>query len=105
VCYFVLGDTMAKVVYSEYLIAAVKYLVMKGITKPSEIAKRLDISKYTARDIKYKLKKRGELPEPNSLWKNRGRKPKPNGSKSIKKDKEVDKPKDIIDELLEVLGV
>jgi len=103
VCYFVLGDAMAKAVYSEYLVAAVKYLVMKGITKPSEIAKRLDISKYTARDIKYKLKKRGELPEPNSLWKNRGRKPK--GSKGIKKDKEVDRPKDIIDELLEILGV
>jgi len=103
VCYFVLGDAMAKVVYSEYLVAAVKYLVMKGITKPSEIAQRLDISPYTARDIKYKLKKRGELPEPNSLWKNRGR--KPNGKKQMKKDKEVDKPKDIIDELLEVLGV
>jgi len=100
VCYFVFGDVMAKVVYSEYLVAAVKYLVMKGITKPSEIAQRLDISPYTARDIKYKLKKRGELPEPNSLWKNRGR--KPNGSKSIKKDKEVDKPKDIIELILGV---
>ena len=86
-------------VYSEYLVAAVKYLVMKGITKPSEIAQRLDISPYTARDIKYKLKKRGELPEPNSLWKNRGRKPR---SKSIKKDKEVDKPKDIIELILGV---
>jgi len=101
VCYFVFGDAMAKVVYSEYLINAVKYLIMKGITKPSEIAKRLDISPYTARDIKYKLKKRGELPEPNSLWKNRGR--KPNGSKKqMKKDKEVDKPKDIIELILGV---
>ena len=50
--------------YSEDTIAAVKYLVGKGITRSSEIARRLDISPFTANNIKRILRERG-LIEPS----------------------------------------
>lgn len=46
-------------IYHEDLIMAVKYLYDKGITKSSEIAKRLDLSPYTVRNIKKILRERG----------------------------------------------
>ena len=94
--------------YSEHLINAVKYLIMKGITKPSEIAKRLDISPYTARNVKRLLKQRGDLPEPNSLWKNRGRKPKALSKDETKpktQPREKKRQRDVADALLEALGI
>ena len=45
--------------YSEDTIVAVKYLVEKGITRSSEIARRLDISPFTANNIKRILRERG----------------------------------------------
>lgn len=93
--------------YSDLLVCAVKYLIAKGITKSTEIAKRLDVSPYTVNSIKTMLRKRGEYPEPNSL--KRGRKPKLKEKpktepedKNKEKDKGTKKKKqgDIIDMIL-----
>ena len=46
--------------YSEELVAAVKYLMGKGITRSTEIARRLGISPFTVRNIKYRLQKQKE---------------------------------------------
>ena len=47
--------------YPEDVMVAVKYLVEKGVTKSTEIAKRLGVSPYTARNIKKLLRRRGLL--------------------------------------------
>ena len=47
--------------YSEELIAAVRYLMSRGIVKTTEIARRLDVSPYTVRNIKQMLKERDRL--------------------------------------------
>lgn len=80
---------MAKTVmrYSEDVIAAVKYLILKkGVTRSTEIAQRLGISPYTARNIKKILRDRGVLDKPK-------RKVRRTKSKSVK-------GKDIIEEIL-----
>lgn len=46
--------------YDTRLVNAVEYLLEKGITKSSEIAKRLNISPYTARNIKKLLREKKE---------------------------------------------
>ena len=50
-------------IYSEELITAVKWLLHKGITRSGDIARRLEVSPYTVRNIKTILRKRGEYPE------------------------------------------
>jgi len=73
--------------YSEDVIAAVKYLILKkGVTRSTEIAQRLGISPYTARNIKKILRDRGVLDKPK-------RKVRRTKSKSVK-------GKDIIEEIL-----
>lgn len=65
---------MAKTVmrYSEDVIAAVKYLILKkGVTRSTEIAQRLGISPYTARNIKKILRDRGVLDKPKRKVKGR----------------------------------
>lgn len=50
--------------YSEELIAAVKLLLRKGITRSTEIARRLEVSPFTVRNVKKILRERGEYPPP-----------------------------------------
>jgi len=44
--------------YREELIAAVEYLMKRGIKRSGEIAKRLGVSPFTVRNIKLILKRR-----------------------------------------------
>ncbi|RLE47844.1 MAG: hypothetical protein DRJ18_02750 [Candidatus Methanomethylicota archaeon] len=44
--------------YPEDAIIAVKYLIKKGITRTNEIAKRLNLSPFTVRNIKQILMRR-----------------------------------------------
>ena len=50
--------------YPEELITAVWWLLHKGITRSSDIARRLEVSPYTVSNIKTLLRKRGKFPEP-----------------------------------------
>jgi len=71
--------------YSETLVQAVKWLIMCGITRSGEIAKRLEVSPFTVRNIKVLLRKRGELPEPGS----RGRRRRKPASKKVERERNV----------------
>jgi len=73
--------------YPEDLIMAVKYLVEKGFNS-RQIAERLDISPYTARNIKVILRRRGLIKDETS-------KPKEVVVKAKSK-----KSKDVIEEIL-----
>ncbi|RLF08531.1 MAG: hypothetical protein DRJ60_00270 [Thermoprotei archaeon] len=67
--------------YREELIAAVEYLMKyRGITRNSEIARRLNVSPFTVRNIKQILKRRKARKE--------------------REKAEPKKPKDIIEEIL-----
>jgi len=66
--------------YSEELIVAVDYLMKRGITRCGEIAKRLNVSPFTVRNIKRILRKR-------------------KARMKLKTEKK-EKPKDFLDEIL-----
>lgn len=67
--------------YHDDLIKAVEYLMRKGVTRSGEIARRLGISPFTVRNIKYLLRKRKAK------------------RKQEKKEKK-EKSKDVIEEIL-----
>ena len=71
--------------YDERLIRAVEYLIERGITKSTEIAKRLGISPWTVRNIKYILRK---MKEEKKEEKKEGEK------------EEEEKSKDVLEEIL-----
>jgi len=75
-------DKVRGPVYNENLIAAVEYLMKRGITRSGEIAKRLGISPFTVRNIKAIL----------------GRRKKENG-KERKEEKAMKKKKSLIETL------
>ncbi len=52
--------------YPEKLLIAVEYLLEKGVTKPSEIARRLNISPTTATTVKYLVLRRKRQQEAES---------------------------------------
>lgn len=52
--------------YPEELVIAVKWLLYKGVTRSTDIARRLEVSPYTVSNVKRILRKRGEYPEPGS---------------------------------------
>ena len=73
--------------YRPQLVAAVEYLLSKGITRSGEIAKRLGVSPFTVRNIKIILKRRQQEKEEKG-----------------KEKAKVKKPKDVTDEILEILS-
>ncbi|RLG23145.1 hypothetical protein DRN85_09880 [Methanosarcinales archaeon] len=68
--------------YPEELITAVKWLIYKGVTRSSDIARRLEVSPYTVNNIKTLLRKRGDFPEPRERRKKRKREEKKEKKKS-----------------------
>ena len=62
--------------YHDDLIKAVEYLMRKGVTRSGEIARRLGISPFTVRNIKYLLRRKA------------------------REEQKKEKPKDVIEEIL-----
>jgi len=71
--------------YPEELIIAVKWLLHKGVTRSSDIARRLEVSPYTVNNIKTLLRKKGEYPEAKPK-----RRIKPQPKKKAKKEAKED---------------
>ena len=86
---------MSRYRYREELIMAVSYLINRGITRSGEIAKRLDVSPYTVRNIKSILKRRARQ-------EGRGKDEKPTAGKKMAPTAKAKfkKHKDVIEELL-----
>jgi len=87
---------MAEYRCAKELVAAVKWLLHKGVTRSTEIARRLEVSPFTINNIKQMLRKRGDYPQPGSLDRRRGRKPlatKPQLQPSPAQKSQVTKPK------------
>jgi len=72
--------------YSEDLIIAVRWLLHKGVTRSSDIARRLEVSPYTIRNIKRVLKQRGEFPEEAEKGRKAHIRRKPKKKKKAKED-------------------
>lgn len=71
--------------YPEELITAVKWLIHKGVTRSSDIARRLEVSPYTVSNIKTLLRKRGEYPDTESKRRKKPQ-PKKRAKKEVKED-------------------
>ena len=81
--------------YSDELIAAVEYLLKQGITRSTEIAERLGISPFTARNIKTLLRRKKAVEEAK---RKSGTDTKPSQGKEESNRQE--RTKDVIEELL-----
>ena len=80
--------------YSDELIAAVEYLLKQGVTRSTEIAERLGISPFTARNIKSLLRRK------KAAEKARKSNTEDKHPQSKEEPSRQERPKDAIEELL-----